>query len=181
MCVSRKTNQFGLLAEFATLEQLVAAIKQAHSRGYKRLEAYSPIPSSELFDAVGVEHSRIPLITFAGGICGGALGFAVQYYHAAIAYPLNVGGRPIGSWPSFVPVAFELMVLFAALSAMLSMLILNRLPQPYHPLFAAEHFDRASQDRFFLCVLAADSRFDPQATLQFLRKTEATTITNVPL
>jgi hypothetical protein len=174
-------NYFGLLAEFADADELVAAAGEVHAAGYREVEAYSPLPVHGLAEAIGFRRTWLPLIVLVGGIVGCVAGWALQYYTAVVAYPLNIGGRPLNSWPSFIPVIFEMTVLVAALSAVLGMLALNGLPRPHHPLFAIPRFDRATQDRFFLCILARDPQFHPQTTRQFLERLSKMEVVDVPL
>jgi hypothetical protein len=179
--VNASTNSFGLLAEFVEAENLVAAARRVHEAGYRRVECYSPLPVEGLAEAIGFHRSRMPLVVLIGGIVGGLAGFALQYYTTVVAYPLNIGGRPLFSWPSFVPVVFEMTVLFAALSAVLGMLAMNGLPRPHHPLFGIPSFDRATQDRFFLCVLSVDPMYHPISTRQFLEGLGPVEVTDVPM
>jgi hypothetical protein len=174
------TGQFGTLAEFADADELVAATEQAYAAGYREMEAYAPLPVHGLAEAVGFHRSWMPLVVLIGGVCGCLIGIALQYYTTVIAYPMNIGGRPLNSWPSFVPVVFEMTVLGAVLSAVLGMLAMNGLPRPHHPLFGIPSFDRATQDRFFLCVLARDPQYDPQAVREFLERLGAKEVTDVP-
>jgi hypothetical protein len=171
---------FGVLAEFADAEKLVAAAREVHSAGYRDVEAYSPLPVEGLAEALGFRRTKMPLVVLLGGIVGCFSGWALQYYASVIAYPLNVGGRPVNSWPSFVPVIFEMTVLVAALSAVLGMLAMNGLPRPHHPLFGIPQFDRATQDRFFLCILARDPMFHPTSVRQFLERLRPVGVTDVP-
>ena len=159
---------YGLMAEFETPEALLAAAQAAHARGYRRLDAYSPFPVEGLAEAIGFTKNRIPMIVAGGGLLGGGLAYFMQWYVNVVDYPLNVGGRPYHSWPSFIPITFELTILFASFAAIIGLFVLNRLPQPYHPAFNAPHFERASQDRFFLCIEADDEQFDREATRDFL-------------
>jgi hypothetical protein len=159
---------YGLVVEFTAPEQVLRATRRAWEAGYRQMDAYSPYPVEGLATALGMRHSRIPSIVFCGAIVGASVGFFMQFYSMAIDYPLNVGGRPLNSWPAFVPVMFELLVLVASLSAFLGMLFLNGLPRPYHPIFNTPGFERASQDRFFLCLEATDPNFHLQQTAHFL-------------
>ncbi|HEY2989495.1 MAG TPA: DUF3341 domain-containing protein [Candidatus Binatia bacterium] len=159
---------YGMMAEFASPEALVAAAGRAHSEGYRRMDAYSPFPVEGLAEAIGFHKNRLPLIVLIGGILGCAGGFYLQYWASAIDYPLNIGGRPLNSWPSFIPVTFELTILLAALSAVLGLLALNGLPMPYHPVFNVERFELATRNRFFLCIEARDPKFDREATRRFM-------------
>jgi hypothetical protein len=160
---------YGLLAEFDNPTALVHATEQARLAGYRQMDAYSPIPIEELSEALGLEKTRLPKAVLLGGILGGLGGYGLEYWTQVIAYPLNIGGRPLHSWPQFIPVTFEMTVLGSALTAFLGMWALNKLPQPYHPVFNAPEFARASTDRFFLCIEAADPRFDLEATGTFLK------------
>ena len=159
---------YGLMAEFDDPNALVAATERAHHEGYRRMDAYSPFPIEELHQALGLRHTRLPLLVLIGGLCGCLGGYLLQYWASAIAYPVNVGGRALHSWPAFIPVTFECTILAAALSAALGMLALNGLPMPYHPVFNVPAFARASRDRFFLLIETADQRFDRHSTQKFL-------------
>jgi hypothetical protein len=170
---------YGLLAEFATPEELLRAAERAYADGYRRMDAYSPFPVHGLAEAIGFHANRLPLLVLLGGILGAGAGFGSQYYAAVIDYPINVGGRPFNSWPSFIPITFEVTILVAALTAVLGMLALNGLPQPYHPVFNAPRFALATRDRFFLCIEAADPRFDPAATRRFLEGLSPKEVTDV--
>ena len=158
----------GLMAEFDDPSSLVAATERAHREGYRCMDAYSPFPIEELHEALGARHTRLPLIVLIGGVCGCIGGYALQYWSSVMAYPLNIGGKPLHSWPAFIPVTFECTILVAALSAVLGMLALNGLPQPYHPVFNVPRFALASRNRFFLCIESADPKFDLEATREFL-------------
>ncbi len=171
---------YGVVAEFEDPEALLAAARRASADGYRRLEAFSPVPVEGLAEAVGFARDRVAAITLAGGIVGGLGGFLMQYYANVYHYPLNVGGRPYNSWPSFIPITFELTVLGASLAAVFGMLALNGLPRLHHPLFGVPEFDLASRDRFFLLVRSADPRFDPVETARFLGTLGALTVREVP-
>jgi hypothetical protein len=178
--MSARPATYGLLAEFVKPEQLLQAVRRAREEGYRRMDAYSPFPVEGLADALDFRRTWIPPIVLAGGVIGCVGGFALQYYVSVISYPLNIGGRPLNSWPAFIPVTFELTILVAALLAVFGMLALNGLPMPYHPLFNVRHFLRASQDRFFLVIEATDPFFDPKKTRRFLESVGAREVSDVP-
>ncbi len=159
---------YGLMAEFDDPKALVAATAAAYDHGYRQMDAYSPIPIEELSEALGIHHTAVPAIVLLGGIVGGLTGYGLQYWVSVIAYPINVAGRPFNSVPSFIPVTFELTILFAALTAVFGMIALNRLPTLYHPVFNVPRFALATRDRFFLCIESTDPKFDMQATREFL-------------
>jgi hypothetical protein len=159
---------WGLMAEFEEHEQLLEAAHRAYADGYRRMDAYSPFPIEGLADAIGRGYTPVPFFTLLGGMAGGLGAYFMQWYSMGKLYPLNVGGRPLNSWPNFIPVTFELTILIAALSALISMLALNRLPEPHHPVYSVPEFRRASNDRFFLCIEARDPHFDPLETRRFL-------------
>ena len=171
---------YGLLAEFEKPDDILAAARKAYEAGYRRMDAFTPFPIEELSEAIGFHHTRLPLIVLIGGITGCLVGFFMQYWIHVIDYPLNIGGRPLNSWPAFIPVTFEMTILFAAFSAVLGMLALNGLPRPHHPLFNAPSFKLASQDRFFLCIQSKDPEFDRKKTRQFLENLGGE-VTDVPL
>jgi hypothetical protein len=170
---------YGLMAEFEDPSALVAATAHAYGAGYRRMDAYSPFPIEELHEALGSHHTRLPLIVLIGGLVGCIGGYALQDWASAIAYPLNVGGKPIHSWPAFIPVTFECAILVAALSAVFGMLALNGLPMPYHPVFNVPRFALASRNRFFLCIEARDTQFDLEATRRFLETLNPREVTTV--
>jgi hypothetical protein len=159
---------WGLLAEFDSPEAILAAARRVRLAGYGHFDAHTPYPVDGLATELGMRRSRIGSVVLIGGLVGAAVGFGMQFYSMAIDYPLNVGGRPLNSWPAFIPITFEVLILVGALSAFLGMLFLNGLPQPHHPLFGVPQFSRASQDRFFLSVEAADPRFDLEKTTRLL-------------
>lgn len=160
---------YGLMAEFETPEQVLEAAHKTYAEGYRKMDAYSPFPVHGLSEALGYKKCRLPYLVMACGLLGAITGLAMQSYATVIAYPLNVGGRPLFSWPSFIPICFELTILFAAFSAGIGMLWANRLPEPYHPVFNVERFVQgASRNRFFLCIESTDPKFNLQNTKNFL-------------
>ena len=170
---------FALMAEFPSPRTLRRAIRRTRESGYKVIEAYTPYPMEEITEELGHHHSKLPLIVLIGGIVGAITGFGFQYWVSVISYPLNIGGRPLNSWPAFVPVTFETTILFAALSAVLGMLALNGLPMPYHPVFNVRRFKLASRDRYFLAIAASDPQFEADATRRFLEGLEPTEVFDV--
>lgn len=174
-----RSHLYGVMAEFETPEQLLAAARKAREIGYKHVDAYTPFPIEGLAHAIGFRWTAVPLITLIGGVGGGLTGFGLQYWCSAISYPANIGGRPLNSWPAFIPVTFELTVLGAAIFAVVGMLALNKLPQPYHPVFNVERFGAASTDRFFLLIEARDPKFDLAESARFLQEMAARFVTEV--
>src|SRR5437588_3606040 len=151
---------FGLVAEFESPNELVHAAKAAYTAGYRKMDTYSPFPIEAAAEAIGFHGTRLPAIVLAGGLLGLLTALAMQYWISAIDYPINVGGRPLFSYPAFVIVCFELTVLGASASAVIGMLALNGLPLPYHPLFNVPRFAAASKDAFFLAIEATDPMYD---------------------
>ncbi|HWF87363.1 MAG TPA: DUF3341 domain-containing protein [Pyrinomonadaceae bacterium] len=170
---------YGVMAEFESPSDLVAAAHRVYSLGYRRINGYSPYPIEELSEAIGFTKTSLPLIVFIGGIVGGLSGFFMQYWMAAIDYPINVGGKPTNSWPAWIPITFEMTVLFAAFSAVLGMLILNKLPQPYHPVFNLPNFALATRDRFFLAIEANDPKFNHAEVIELLKSLNAVAVNDV--
>ena len=168
--MSARPSMYGLMAEFENPHALLSAVEQARAEGYRRMDAYTPFPVDGLAEALGFRRTWVPFIALIGGVVGAMGGYLLQYYLMAVDYPLNVGGRPLNSWPAFIPVTFELTVLLAALAAVLGMLALSGLPMPYHPVFNVQRFARATRDRFFLCIEATDPRFDGVTTKRFLER-----------
>jgi hypothetical protein len=154
-----KPDLYGFMAEFEQPAELLNAARAAHEAGYRKMDAYSPFPVEGAAEAIGFQHTRVPLVVLIGGIAGAGVAYGMQYYSAVWDYPLNIGGRPLHSWPSFIPITFELTVLFAAVAAVFGMLLMNGLPKPYHPVFNVPAFKLASQTRFFLCLQATDPQF----------------------
>ncbi len=161
---------YGLMAEFDDVQQLVEAARRTREAGYRDYDAYTPIPVEELAEVMHAHDTRLPWLVLAGGILGGLGGYALQYWTSVLDYPINVGGRPLHSWPAFIPPAFETTILGAALFCVLGMLALNGLPMPYHPVFNVPRFALSSRDRFFLCIEATDPIFHPESTRRFLER-----------
>jgi hypothetical protein len=166
---------YGLLAEFDTPEALVAAARDAREAGYRDLDAFTPFPVYELFPVLRFHDRRVLWLGLIGGILGFTLALGMQLF-TNFDYPINVGGRPLYALSAFMVVCFELTILFAALMPAVGMLALSGLPRLNHPVFAATKFYRASRDRFFLCVLASDEKFDVQKTRQYLRSLKSISV-----
>ncbi len=166
--MKRPTPVHGVLAEFHDPNALIAAIRRVRAAGYRKIDAYTPYPIEEVSEEMGIHRNILPVLVFFGGLAGMAAGFGLQYWTAAINYPINVAGRPLFSLPAFIPIIFECTVLFAALTTVFGMIALNGLPMPYHPVFNVPRFAMASRDRFFLCIEATDPKFDREGTRQFL-------------
>ena len=174
------SDVYGLMAEFEHPEELLEATRRAHEAGYRRMDAYTPIPIQGLIEAMGNIPTRLPWLTLLGGVLGAMTGYVMQYYASVVDYPINVGGRPLHSWPAFIPIVFELTVLGAAFFSVLGMLALNGLPMPYHPVFNVPEFKLASRDRFFLCIESRDAVFDPEGTRRFLEGLSPRSVLEVP-
>jgi hypothetical protein len=173
-------SAYGLLAEFATADRLLAAAQHARHAGFSLAEAYSPFPVEGLAEAVGLRRNRVPLVTLLGGIAGGAATYFLLWYSAVVDYPINVGGRPLHSWPSFIPPTFEITILGAAFAAVIGMLMMNGLPRLRHPLFDVPEFDLATRNRFFLFLPAADPAYDAAHCRAWLDRLSPLLVLEVP-
>jgi len=171
---------WGLLAQFKTSEDLVRAAQSAYANGYRRLDAYSPFPVPNLAPSLGFRKNSVPLVCLVGGLLGGSIAYILQYWINVIEYPVNVGGRPLHAWPSFIPPTFEMTVLFAGFGAFFGMWALNGLPMPFHPVFNSERFLSVTRDGFFLSIEAKDAKFELNATREFLMTLHATSVEEVP-
>ena len=163
-----KPGIYGVMAEFDCPTALVDATRAVYEQGYEKVDTYTPFPIEELCHLQGHHNNKLPLIVLAGGLLGGLLGYLLQYFVTVIYFPINIGGRPLHSWPSYVIITFELTILLGCISAFLGMLALCGLPMPYHPVFNVPRFARASRDRFFLCIEATDPLFDLVRTFRLL-------------
>ena len=171
---------YGLMAEFDDVTALVNATKRVQAEGYRSFDAYTPFPVHQLFESMEFDDRRLPLFVLLGGIFGCFAGFGLCYWVSTTAYPLNIGGRPFNSWPAFIPVTFEVTILVASLTCVISMLVLNGLPRPYHPTFNVKRFrERASQDAMFLAIEATDPQFDREKTRMFWQQLGAREINEI--
>jgi hypothetical protein len=171
---------WGLVAEFDSADGLIAATKAAKAAGYNRMDGYSPYPLPEVADALNFPRSEIGAIMFVGGLCGALFGLFMETFATAIDYPLVVAGKPYFSVAMYVPIMWELLVLTASLTGTIGLFALCGLPQPYHPLFNVPQFERASRDRFFLAIEAADPQYDPVKTKAFLDTLSPASVAEVP-
>ena len=179
MAHQHPTPIYGLIAEFDDPNSLVQAAHRAHTEGYRQMDAYSPFPIEELHEALHMHDMRLPFIVLMGGLVGGIGGYVLQWWTSAVNYAVNVGGKPFHSWPAFIPITFECTILAAALAAVLGMLALNGLPQPYHAVFNVPRFALASRNQFFLCIESRDPKFDLEKTRHFLNSLDPREVTTV--
>jgi hypothetical protein len=176
----KTTSIYGIMAEFDSASDLVAAARRTHEAGYRKIDAYSPFPVEELAEAIGFHKNRVPLVTLIGGMIGGLGGYFMQYWMNVDSYPVVIGGKPYHSWPAFIVVTFEMTILFGGIFAVLGMLALNGLPMPYHPVFNVPRFAMATKDRFFLIVFSTDPKYSPSDTRRFLESLGPRSISEVP-
>jgi len=177
----KKFPVFGVMAEYASAADLIAATKQAHDKGYRVMDAYTPFPVEEVSEMIGFHRhdNKVPLATLVGGLLGGIGGFSLACLAASVWYPLNIAGRPFIAWPMFIPVTFESTILIAGLSCAIGMLVMNGLPMPYHPVFNVPNFSFATNNRFFLCIEARDPMYDETGVTEFLRTSGAREVVRV--
>jgi Protein of unknown function (DUF3341) len=171
---------FGLMAEFDDVNDAIRAARSSYTAGYRKMDAYAPFPVEELSEAIGFHRNGVALICLIGGLLGCTAAYTLQWWINTISYPINIGGRPFHSWPSFIIVTFEMTILFSGLSAVFGMLALNGLPMPYHPVFNVPRFEFASKDKFFLVIFSTDKKYDPVVTRQFLEGLNPLSIAEVP-
>jgi hypothetical protein len=176
----KRTGTYGIMAEFDSIAELMAAAHRTREAGYTKTDAYSPFPVEGLAEAIGFHHDEVPLVVLIGGLIGGLTGYLMQYWISVVDYPVNVGGKPYHSWPAFIVVTFEMTILFAGISAVLGMLALNGLPMPYHPVFNVPRFAFATKDRFFLIVFSSDPKYDAVGVRRFLESLRPRSISEVP-
>lgn len=172
---------YGVMAEYDTPSELIAAAKKVFDSGYRTFDAFTPFPIEEVSEMVGFHrhHNKVPLATLVGGLLGGIGGFSLACLASSVWYPLNIAGRPFITWPMYIPVTFECTILLAGLSCGLGMFVMNGLPMPHHPVFNVPGFVRASNDKFFLCVEARDAKYDELTVTELLRSTGAREVSRV--
>src|ERR1700704_4436436 len=176
----KRERIYGIMAEFDSPTALVEAARLTHQAGYQKIDAYSPFPIEGLAEEIGFHRDEVPLVVLIGGIVGGLTGYLMQYWMSAVAYPLNIGGKPYHSWPAFIVITFVMTLLFAGISAVFGMLALNGLPLPYHPVFNLPRFAFATKDRFFLIVFSSDPKYKPTEVRGFLESLRPRSISEVP-
>lgn len=174
-------SSFGLIARFDSVEALMHAAERVRDAGYTRVDAYTPFPIEGLTASLGLPKTKLPALVLAAGIIGGLTGFGMQYFAQVIHYPYNIGGKPLYSWPAWIPITFEVTILFAAFTAAIAMIVLNGLPQPYHPVFNVKGFERATEDRFFISIESTDPKFEEGAVRDLFRAAGAAEVSDVPL
>jgi hypothetical protein len=174
-----RSHLYGVMGEFETAKQLLHAVAKTRDAGYRNVDAYAPFPVEGLSEAMGLRRTMVPLVTLLGGLMGGLTGFGFQYWVNVISYPMNIAGRPLNSWPAFIPVTFELTILGASTFAVFGMLAMNKLPHPYHPVFNVARFSRATTDRFFICIEATDPKFRLSESARFLQNLNAVHVEEV--
>jgi hypothetical protein len=179
MLIKETSALYGIIAEYETPEALLAAAEKARDAGYKKMDAFAPFPVEGLSHALGFKDKYIPIIMLFAGLFGITWGLGLQVFSNALSYPLNIGGRPMWSWPNFIPITFEATVLTCAWTGGIMMFAINGLPAPYHPVFDAPNFDRASTDRFFLCIEAKDKNFDVTGTRKLLEETAPVQVSEI--
>jgi len=176
----KDTGTYGLMAEFDNVNDVITAARRVYGAGYRKIDAYSPFPLEELSEAIGFHKNGVALVCLVGGLLGCTGAFTLQWWINTISYPVNIGGRPFNSWPSFIIVTFEMTILFSGLSAVFGMLALNGLPMPYHPVFNVTRFELASKDRFFIVVFSSDKNYDATGTRKFLEGLGPISVSEVP-
>ena len=176
----KDTGTYGLMAEFDDVNNVITAARRVYGAGYRKIDAYSPFPVEELSEAIGFHKNGVALVCLVGGLLGCTGAFTLQWWINTISYPINIGGRPLNSWPSFIIVTFEMTILFSGLSAVFGMLALNGLPMPYHPVFNVPRFEFASKDRFFIVIFSSDRNYDATRTRQFLEGLNPISVAQVP-
>ena len=176
----KDTGTYGLMAEFDNVNDVITAARRVYGAGYRKIDAYSPFPLEELSEAIGFHKNGVALVCLVGGLLGCTGAFTLQWWINTISYPVNIGGRPFNSWPSFIIVTFEMTILFSGLSAVFGMLALNGLPMPYHPVFNVPRFELASKDRFFIVIFSSDKNYDATGTRKFLEGLGPISVSEVP-
>jgi len=176
----KDTGTYGLMAEFDDVNNVITAARRVYGAGYRKIDAYSPFPVEELSEAIGFHKNGVALVCLVGGLLGCTGAFTLQWWINTISYPINIAGRPLNSWPSFIIVTFEMTILFSGLSAVFGMLALNGLPMPYHPVFNVPRFEFASKDRFFIVIFSSDKNYDATRTRQFLEGLNPISVAEVP-
>lgn len=177
--MSETADLYGVVARFGSPESILKAAQQTRDAGYETIEAYTPFYIEGLDDNLGHAPTRLGWVVLMMGITGLIVGFFMQYWSNAVYYPLNIGGKPLNSWPNFIVITFECAVIFSAFTAGLFMLGRNGLPRLYHPIFNTPGFENATRDKFFLCIEAKDENFDTEKAKVFLASLDAEEVAEV--
>jgi len=170
---------YGIVAEYDTPAAVYHAAEKVRDAGFKAWDLHSPFPMHGAEHAMGFERTKLPLIVGAVALSGAAAGYLMQWWMSAVAYPVNVQGKPPGAWEPFVPITFEVGVLSAAFTALFGMLAMNGLPRFHHPLFKSERFLAASDDKFFIAIEAQDEKFNPDGVRRLLESTGASRVDTI--
>jgi hypothetical protein len=176
----KDARTYGLMAEFDNVNDVITAARRVYGAGYRKIDAYSPFPLEELSEAIGFHKNGVALVCLVGGLLGGTAAFVLQWWINNVSYPVNIGGRPMNSWPSFIIVTFEMTILFSGLSAVFGMLALNGLPMPYHPVFNVPQFESVTKDHFFIVIFSSDKNYDAAQTRKFLEGLGPISVAEVP-
>ncbi|SCY32442.1 DUF3341 domain-containing protein [Microvirga guangxiensis] len=174
------SSVYGIMAEFENPEALMDSVRAAKRKGFTRIDAFSPFPLSDLAEEMGVRTTIIPWIALVAALVGAGIQYAAQYWMNAVDYPLNVGGRPLNAWPAFIPSTLIVAILWAGAATLLGLLLILRLPRLHHPVFEVHGFKRASEDRFFLCILSSDPLFDDDEVRHFFETLSPKAVREVP-
>ncbi len=173
---AESANLYGVMAEFKTPDEIIAAAEKVKAAGYTHWDVHTPYPVHGMDDAMGIRPTILPWIVLGAGITGAALGLLLQWFTNAVNYPFLISGKPYFSLPANIPIIFEVTVLLSAFTAFAGVIILNGLPRLYNPVFKSERFYRVTNDRFFIVIHSTDPRFNRHPTEQFLSSIGGTSV-----
>lgn len=157
--MAQTQTPYGLLAEFDTPADIMHAAEKIRDKGFTRWDVYTPFPVHGMDGAMGLGNSKVGWFSFIGGVSGFALGMLMIWWTNAVDYPIIVGGKPMFSPHGAFPPSYELTILLGSFGAIIGMLVLNRLPRWYNPLFKNRRFAQVTHDKFFLVVETADPKY----------------------